>query len=50
MNRNEMAGRLTARTGHNARKREAISLSASTPPTFKTGKMLKDVVNAGPGS
>ena len=34
----------TPRTG------EAVSISASTSPTFKAGKTLKDTVNAGPGS
>ena len=39
-----------ARTGRNPRTGEAVSITASTSPTFKTGKTLKDVVNAGPGS
>ena len=39
-----------ARTGRNPRTGEAISVSASTPPTFKAGKTLRDAVNAGPGS
>ena len=39
-----------ARTGRNPRTGEAISISASTSPTFKAGKMLKDAVNAGSGS
>ena len=39
-----------ARTGRNPRTGEAVSISASTSPTFKAGKTLKDVVNAGPGS
>ena len=29
---------------------EAVSISASTSPTFKAGKTLKDAVNAGSGS
>ena len=39
-----------ARTGRNPRTGEAVSISASTSPTFKAGKTLKDTVNAGPGS
>ena len=39
-----------ARTGRNPRTGEAVSISASTSPTFKAGKRLKDAVNAGPGS
>ena len=39
-----------ARAGPNPRTGEAISISASTSPTFKAGKPLKGVVNAGPGS
>ena len=39
-----------ARTGRNPRTGEAVSISASTSPTFKAGKTLKDVVNASPGS
>ena len=39
-----------ARTGRNARTGEAVSISASTSPTFRAGKTLKDTVNAGPGS
>ena len=39
-----------ARTGRNPRTGEAISISASTSPTFKAGKTLKDIVNAGHGS
>lgn len=35
-----------ARTGRNARAGEAVSISASTSPTFKAGKTLKDVVNS----
>ena len=39
-----------ARTGRNSRTGEAVSISASTSPTFKAGKTLKDSVNAGPES
>ena len=39
-----------ARTGGNPRTGEEVSISASTSPTFKAGKTLKDVVNAGTGS
>ena len=39
-----------ARTRRNARTGEAVSISASTSPTFKAGKTLKDVVDAGAGS
>ena len=39
-----------ARTGRNPRTGEAVSISASTSPTFKAGKTLRDAVNAGPGS
>ena len=35
-----------ARTGRIPRTGEAISISASTSPTFKAGKMLNDVVNS----
>ena len=38
-----------ARTGRTPRTGEVISISASTSPTFKAGKMLKDAVNVGPG-
>ena len=38
------------RTGRNPRTGEAISISASTSPTFRAGKALKEAVNAGPGS
>ena len=38
------------RTGRNPRTGEAVSISASTSPTFKAGKTLKDAVKAGPGS
>jgi len=39
-----------ARTGRNPRTGEAVSISASTSPTFKAGKTLRDAVNAGHGS
>ena len=39
-----------ARTGRNPRTGESVSISASTLPTFKAGKTLKDSVNGGPGS
>ena len=39
-----------ARAGRNPRTGEAVSISASTSPTFKAGKTLKDTVNLGPGS
>ena len=39
-----------ARTGRNPRIGEAVSISASTSPTFKAGKTLKDAVNADTGS
>ena len=39
-----------ARTGRNPRTGEPVSISASTSPTFKAGKTLKDTVNAGPRS
>lgn len=39
-----------ARTGRNPRTGEAVSIPASTSPTFKAGKTLKDSVNGGPGS
>ena len=39
-----------ARTGRNPRTGEAVSIAASTSPTFKAGKTLKDAVNAGRGS
>ena len=39
-----------ARTGRNPRNGEAVSLPASTSPTFQGRKTLKDAVNAGPGS
>ena len=39
-----------ARTGRNPRTGKAVAISASTSPTFKAGKTLKDTVNAGPRS
>ena len=39
-----------ARTGRNPRTGQAVSISASTSPTFKAGKTLKDAVNVGEGS
>ena len=39
-----------ARTGRNPRIDEAVSTSATTSPTFKAGKTLKDTVNGGRGS
>ena len=39
-----------ARSGRNPRTGEAVSISASTSPTFRAGKTLKDTVNSGPGS
>ena len=38
------------RPGRSPRTGEAISMWASTSPTFKAGKPLKDAVNAGPSS
>ena len=35
-----------ARTGRNFRTGEAMSISASTSPTFRAGKTLKDTVNS----
>lgn len=40
----------SARTRRNPRTGEAVSISASTWRTFKTGKTLKDAVNTGAGS
>ena len=37
-----------ARTGRNPRTGESISILASTLPTFRAGRTLKDAVNAGP--
>ena len=36
-----------ARTGRNPRTGESMEISASTAPAFKTGKPLRDAVNAG---
>ena len=35
------------RTGRNPRTGESLSIAASTAPTFKAGKPLRDAVNAG---
>ncbi len=35
-----------ARTGRNPRTGESLNIAASTAPTFKPGKPLKDAVNA----
>ena len=34
-----------SRTGRNPKTGEAVSISASTSPTFKEGKTLKDAMN-----
>ncbi|MXY41544.1 MAG: HU family DNA-binding protein [Rhodospirillaceae bacterium] len=39
-----------ARTGRNPRTGESVSIAASTAPTFKPGKALKDAVNTGTGA
>ena len=39
-----------ARTGRNPRTGESLNIAASTAPTFKPGKPLKDAVNAGSAS
>ena len=36
-----------ARQGRNPRTGEAIAIAASTAPAFKSGKALRDAVNAG---
>ena len=36
-----------ARTGRNPRTGESVEIAASTAPTFKAGKPLRDAVNAG---
>ena len=36
-----------ARTGRNPRTGERLEIAASTAPTFKAGKPLRDAVNAG---
>ncbi len=38
-----------ARTGRNPRTGDSVSIAASTVPTFKPGKALKDAVNADNG-
>ncbi len=39
-----------ARTGRNPRTGESLEIAASTAPTFKPGKPLRDAVNAGGAS
>ena len=39
-----------ARTGRNPRTGESLNIAASTTPTFKAGKPLRDGVNAGSAS
>ena len=39
-----------ARTGRNPRTGESLEIAASTTPTFKPGKPLRDSVNDGSGS
>ena len=39
-----------ARTGRNPRTGESLEIAASTAPTFKAGKPLKDAVNGASGS
>ena len=39
-----------ARTGRNPRTGESLEIPASTAPTFKPGKTLRDSVNDGSGS
>ena len=39
-----------ARTGRNPRTGESVSIAASTAPTFKPGKALKDAVNSETGA
>ena len=39
-----------ARTGHNPRTGESLSIAASTAPAFKPGKALRDAVNDGQGA
>lgn len=36
-----------ARTGRNSRRGESLEIAASTTPTFKAGKPLREAVNAG---
>ena len=40
----------TARTGRNPRTGESLEIAASTAPTFKAGKALRDAVNAASAS
>ena len=40
-------GNRPARTGRNPRTGESMEIPASTAPTFKAGKPLRDAVNAG---
>ena len=40
----------SARIGRNPRTGENVSIAASTAPTFKPGKALKDAVNAETGT
>ena len=40
-------GSRPARTGRNPRTGESLNIAASTTPTFKAGKPLRDAVNAG---
>ncbi len=40
----------SARTGRNPKTGESIEIRASTAPTFKPGKPLRDAVNAGGAS
>ena len=39
-----------ARTGRNPRTGESLNIAASTGPTFKAGKALRDAVKAGSAS
>ena len=39
-----------ARTGRNPRTGESLKIAASTAPTFKAGKALRDAVKAGSAS
>ena len=39
-----------ARTGRNPRTGESVAIAASTAPTFKPGKALKDTVNTETGA
>lgn len=41
---------LPARTGRNPRTGESVEIAASTAPTFRAGKPLRDAVKAGGGS